>query len=48
MISMVQSHGVSRRIGRDRRGKIAMLIFFVAPFHHLDEYQGNVEDFAVM
>jgi len=25
-----------------------MLIFFVAPFHHLDEYQGNVEDFAVM
>jgi len=25
-----------------------MLIFFVAPFHHLDEYQGNVEDFVVM
>jgi hypothetical protein len=24
-----------------------MSIFFVAPFHRLDEYQGNVEDFAV-
>jgi hypothetical protein len=43
---MMLSHGVSR--GRDRSGQIEMLIFFLVPFHYLDEYQGNVEDFAVM
>jgi hypothetical protein len=43
---MMRSHGVSR--SRDRRGKIAIFIFFLVSFHYLDGYQGNVEDFAVM
>jgi hypothetical protein len=45
----MRSHGVCR--GRDRSGtidKIEMLIFFLVPFHYLDGYQGNVDDFAVM
>jgi hypothetical protein len=43
---MMLSHGVSRC--RDLRGKIEMLIFLLAPFHYLDGYQGNIQDFAVI